>query len=147
MRPATMTRDPMQIHEAFAADQAAEDDAARGILGSYEGRRMTEFTNAGGVLGRSIHDAPERSRKEIESERVMASVTRQQLEDALVILLRAIRDAESEQGLLQVRLRPHVAQEHRDAIDSIGEALIEDGIDLVVDLLGDEVVDTLEGEG
>lgn len=110
---------------------------------------MSEFTNVGGVLGRSIHDAPERSKKEIEDERierVMASVTRQQLEDALVILLRAIRDAESEQGLLQVRLRPHVAQEHRDAIDSLGEALIEDGIDLVVDLLGDEVVDILEGE-
>ena len=142
-----MTRDPMQIHEAFAADQAAEDDAARGILGSYEGRRMTEFTNVGGVLGRSIHDAPDDTPTESERiERVMASVSKQDLEDALVILLRAIRDAEGELGVLHDSLRSHVSSRHRHAIDNIGASLIQDGIDLVVDLLGDEVVDILEGE-
>lgn len=106
---------------------------------------MTEFTNAGGVLGRSIHDAPDDTPTESERiERVMASVTRQQLEDALVILLRAIRDAEGEQGLLHVRLRPHVAQEHRNAIDNIGAALIEEGIDRVCDLIGHEALEILE---
>ena len=110
---------------------------------------MPEFSNAAGVLGRSIHDCPERSESELEAERVeavMARVSRHQLEEALVILLSAIRTAEGEQGRLYRDLFPHVAQEHRDAIDNIGASLIEDGIDLVVDLLGDEVVDILEGE-
>ena len=111
---------------------------------------MPEYTtDSRRYIGRSHLDCPERSRREIEDERaeaVMAAVSRHDLEAALVILLSAIRTAEGEQGRLYRDLFPHVAQEHRDAIDNIGASLIEDGIDLVVDLLGDEVVDILEGE-
>ena len=111
---------------------------------------MSEYSNAGGVLGRSIHDAPERSQSEVEAERVealMASVSKRDLESALVILLSAIRTAEGEAGALDRYLRPLLAKRYQDNIDNIGSSLIEDGIDRVVDLLGDEVVDLLEGEG
>jgi hypothetical protein len=109
---------------------------------------MSEFTATAGVLGRSIHDAPERSQGEIEAdriERIMASVSKQELEQALVILLSAIRTAEGEQGLLDCKLRPLLSKRYANAIDEIGHQLIEQGIDRVVDLLGDEVVDILEG--
>jgi len=109
---------------------------------------MSEFSNAGGVLGRSIHDAPERSQSEVEAERVealMASVSKRDLESALVILLSAIRTAEGEAGALDRYLRPLLAKRYQDNIENIGWSLIENGIDRVVDLLGDEVVDLLEG--
>jgi hypothetical protein len=108
---------------------------------------MPEFTSMGGQIGRSIHDCPERSQGEIEAERVeriMASVSRQDLERALVILLSAIRTAEGEQGRLDRELRPKLSKRYADAIDEIGHQLIEQGIDRVVDLLGSDVVDILE---
>jgi hypothetical protein len=108
---------------------------------------MGEFTKMNGQIGRSNHDAPERCQGEIEAERIeriMASVSRQDLERALVILLSAIRTAEGEQGRLDQELRPKLSKRYADAIDNIGVALIEDGIDRVVDLLGDEVADILE---
>ena len=76
----------------------------------------------------------------------MASVSRRDLEDALVILLSAIRSAEGEQGCLHNALSAHVAVQHQNAIDNIGSALIEEGIDRVVDLLGSDVVDILESK-
>ncbi len=100
-----------------------------------------------GLMARSVHDAPERCRSEIETdrvERIMGSVSRRDLEEALVILLSAIRTAEGEQGRLHDDLRPLLAKYYQDAIDNIGWSLIENGIDRVVDLLGDEVVDLLE---
>ncbi len=100
-----------------------------------------------GLMARSVHDAPERCPSEVEAERVealMASVSRRDLESALVILLSAIRTAEGEQGRLHDELRPLLAQRYQDNIDNIGWSLIENGIDRVVDLLGDEVVDLLE---
>jgi hypothetical protein len=109
---------------------------------------MTEYSNAGGALGRSIHDALERSRREIADERVeriMAAISKSELEAALVILLLGIRDAEAELSALEYRLR-HVANGTiLNSIDNASSALIEDGIDRVVDLLGDEVVAILEG--
>ena len=109
---------------------------------------MSEYTNAGGVLGRSIHDALERSKREIEDERVervMAAVSKSELEAALTILLVGIRDAEAELSALDSQLR-HVANSSiLNSIDNASSALIEDGIDWVIDLLGSEVVDILEG--
>jgi hypothetical protein len=109
---------------------------------------MPEFTNVGGQIGRSIHDCPERSRSEIEAERVeciMASVSKQELERAIIILLSAIRTAEGEQGRLDRELRPLLSKRYANAIDEIGHQLIEQGIDRVVDLLGSDVVEILEG--
>jgi hypothetical protein len=108
---------------------------------------MPEFTVAAKRYGRSIHDCPERSQDEIEAERVeaaLASVTRRQLEEALIIMLSAARTAEGEQGWLDRHLRPMVCREAQNHIDNIGSALIEDGIDRVVDLLGSDVVEILE---
>jgi hypothetical protein len=109
---------------------------------------MSEFSNAGGVLGRSIHDAPERSQSEIEDERVekiMAAVSKSELEAALVILLLGIRDAEAELSSLNSRLRYVASGSILNSIDNASSALIEEGIDRVVDLLGSDVVDILEG--
>jgi len=112
---------------------------------------MSEYTyDHQGLMARSVHDAPERSASEVEAERVealMASVSRRDLEEAIIILLSAIRTAEGEQGRLHDDLRPLLSKYYQDAIDNIGSALIEDGLDRVVNLLGDEVVDILEGEG
>lgn len=108
---------------------------------------MPEYTFTAGGIGRSIHDCPEPSHSEMEAERVeavMARVSRHQLEEALVILLSAIRTAEGEQGRLYRDLFPHVAQRHKDAIDNIGAALIEEGIDRVCDLIGHEALEILE---
>jgi hypothetical protein len=108
---------------------------------------MSEFSNAGGVLGRSIHDAPERSQSEIEDERVeriMDAVSKSDLEAALIILLLGIRDAEAELSALEHRLRYVASGSILNSIDNASSALIEEGIDRVVDLLGDEVVDLLE---
>jgi hypothetical protein len=107
---------------------------------------MPEFTSMGGQIGRSIHDAPDDGPAEAERiERIMASVSRQDLERALVILLSAIRTAEDEQGRLDRELRPLLSKRYANAIDEIGHQLIEQGIDRVVDLLGSGVVDILEG--
>lgn len=109
---------------------------------------MSEYTSMGGVLGRSIHDAPERSQSEIEDERVqriMAAISKSELEAALVILLLGIRDAEAELSALEYRLRQVASGSILNSIDNASSALIEDGIDRVVDLLGAEVVDILEG--
>jgi len=102
-----------------------------------------------GLMARSVHDAPERCPSEVEAERVealMASVSRRDLEEAIIILLSAIRTAEGEAGALDRYLRPLLAKRFQDNIDNIGSSLIEDGIDRVVDLLGDEVVGILEDE-
>ncbi len=108
----------------------------------------TEYTyDHQGIMARSVHDAPERCPSEIEAERierVMGSVSRCDLEEAIIILLSAIRTAEGEVGVLDRDIRQMLASRFRDNIDNIGAALIEDGIDRVVDLLGDEVVDILE---
>jgi hypothetical protein len=109
---------------------------------------MSEYTNAGGVFGRSIYDAPERSQREIADERVeriMAAVSKSELEVALTILLLGIRDAEAELSTLEHRLRYVASGGILNAIDNASSALIEGGIDRVVDLLGSEVVDILEG--
>ena len=109
---------------------------------------MSEFSNAGGVFGRSILDAPERSKREIADERVeriMAAVSKSDLEAALIILLLGIRDAEAELSALDSRLRQVASGSILNAIDNASVALIEEGIDRVVDLLGSEVVDILEG--
>jgi hypothetical protein len=109
---------------------------------------MSEYTyDHQGLMARSVHDAPERSASEVEAERVervMGSVSRRDLEEAIIILLSAIRTAEGEAGTLDRDLRPLLAQRYQDNIDNIGWSLIENGIDRVVDLLGDEVVDLLE---
>lgn len=108
---------------------------------------MTEFSNSGGVLGRSIHDAPERSRREIENERIemiMASVSKSDLETALIILLSGIRDAEGELSALDSRLRHVASRSILNSIDNASSALVEEGIDRIVDLLGSDVVDILE---
>lgn len=109
---------------------------------------MSEYTyDHQGLMARSVHDAPERCPSEVEAERVervMGSVSRRDLEEAIIILLSAIRTAEGEQGRLHDDLRPLLAKYYQDAIDNIGASLIEEGIDRVVDLLGDEVVGILE---
>ena len=90
-----------------------------------------------------------RTASEIESDRVeavMARVSRTDLEAALVIMLNAARQAEGEQGWLDRHLRPVVCQQAQDRIDNVGAALIEQGIDRVVDLLGAEAVQILEEE-
>jgi hypothetical protein len=110
---------------------------------------MPEFTNAGGSLGRSIYDAPERSGSEIEAERIeriMAQVSRRDLERALIVMLSAARTAEGEQGRLHDTLRPVVSKALQDCIDNIGSALVEEGIDQVAEIIGADALDILEGD-
>jgi hypothetical protein len=110
---------------------------------------MTEFTNMGGQIGRSIHDAPERSQGEIEAERaeaVMARVSRTDLEKALVIMLGAARQAEGQALALERRLTGILHTGLQNNLDNIGDQLICEGIDRVVDLLGAEAVQILEEE-
>ncbi len=108
----------------------------------------TEYTyDHQGIMARSVHDAPERCPSEIEAERierVLNSVSPCDLYDAIIILVSAIRAAEGEVGVLDRDLRSVLASRFRDNIDNIGAALIEDGIDRVVDLLGDELFDIIE---
>lgn len=109
---------------------------------------MSEYAmDSRGYMGRSHLDCPERCPSEIKAEReeaVMARLTRADLEAALVILLSAIRTAEGEQGRLERTIGPHLSRPLRETLDNIGAALIEQGIDKVCDLIGDEALDILE---
>jgi hypothetical protein len=110
---------------------------------------MSQFTKAGGVLGRSIHDCPERSQGEIDAERVeavMARVSRTDLEAALVIMLGASRQAEGQALELERALHSVVSRRLKGNLENLSDQLIREGIDRVVDLLGSDVVDILEAQ-
>jgi hypothetical protein len=108
---------------------------------------MTEFTNMGGQIGRSIHDCPDDRQDEIEAERaevVMARVSRTDLESALVIMLGAARQAEGQALELERALHNVVSKRLKNNLENLSDQLIREGIDRVVDLLGAEAVEILE---
>jgi len=110
---------------------------------------MTEFSNAGGVLGRSIHDAPELSaseREELRIDSVMDQVTKHDLERALIALLGAVREAEGQANHLQNKLYGVLSQTLQQRLDQITESLIADGIDEVGDILPEGALEILEAQ-
>jgi hypothetical protein len=110
---------------------------------------MPEFTNEGGILGRSIHDAPDLSaseREELRVERIMERVTKHDLERALIALLGAVREAEGQAIYLQNKLYGLLSPALEQPLDQITESLIADGIDEVGSILPEGALEILEAQ-
>lgn len=108
---------------------------------------MSEFSMTGGVLGRSIHDAPERTAREVEDERlqeIMAGMSRTDLQKALVTMISAMRGAEGAAMRLERSLGPILNKQHLDDLISVTDHLIGDGLDNVDLILGDGALEALE---
>jgi len=110
---------------------------------------MTQFTNKGGILGRSIHDAPElfaSEREYLRAERIMERVTKRDLERALVALLGAVREADGQAAYLQTKLYRLLSPPLERALKQIAESLIADGIDAVGSILPEGALEILEAQ-